>query len=116
MRMLCSRVRTRYSNMSFTGLSVIVLLLLMSYVFFLMPQQMAKIAPFFPLSHGVPRVVDPRVITGIIIYLIPYGLRWKVAPKAYGTHTTLYNRCVRWSCLCVFERILDVLANQRPKP
>ena len=60
------RVRTRYSNLSCTGLSVIVLLLRMSTVFFLTPQQMAKIARFFPLSHGVLPVDDRRVISGII--------------------------------------------------
>ena len=30
---------------------------------------MAKIAPFFPLFHGVPRVDDRRVISGIIYVL-----------------------------------------------
>ena len=96
-------------------MSVIVLLLLMSKLFLLTPQQMAKIAPFFPLSHGVPRVDDHRVISGII-YVIPHGLQWKDAPKAYGPQKTLYNRFVRWSRLGVFQRILDVLANQGPKP
>lgn len=28
--------------------------------------QMARISPFFPLSHGIPRVDDRRVISGII--------------------------------------------------
>ena len=51
-------------------------------------------AVFFPLSHGVPRVDDRHVISGII-YVIPNGLPWKDAPKAYGPHKTLYNRCVR---------------------
>ena len=27
--------------------------------------QMCRIAPFFPLSHGIPRVDDRRVISGI---------------------------------------------------
>ena len=66
-------------------MSVLLLLLLMSKLFLLTPQQMAKIAPFSPLSHGVPRVDDRRVISGII-YVIRYGLRWKDAPKAYGPH------------------------------
>jgi hypothetical protein len=26
---------------------------------------MARISPFFPLSHGIPRVDDRRVISGI---------------------------------------------------
>jgi len=33
--------------------------------FFLSSQaQMARISPFFPLSHGIPRVDDRRVVSG----------------------------------------------------
>jgi transposase len=76
----------------------------MSELFLLSERQMARISPFFPLSHGVPRVDDRRVISGII-YVIKHGLQWKDAPKAYGPHKTLYNRFVRWSLLGVFDRI-----------
>jgi transposase len=76
----------------------------MSDVFLLSERQMARISPFFPLSHGVPRVDDRRVISGII-YVIRHGLQWKDAPKAYGPHKTLYNRFMRWSLLGVFDRI-----------
>ncbi len=41
----------------------------MSDLFLLSPAQMARIEPFFPLSHGVPRVDDRRVISGIIYVL-----------------------------------------------
>ncbi len=37
----------------------------MSGLFLLSEAQMRRIAPYFPLSHGVPRVDDRRVITGI---------------------------------------------------
>lgn len=57
---------------------------------------MAVIAPFFPLAHGVPRVDDRRVVSGIV-FVIRNGLRWRDAPSAYGPHKTLYNRFVRWS-------------------
>ena len=55
----------------------------MSELFLLNERQMAPLSPFFPLSHGVPRVDDQRVISGII-YVIKQGLQWKDAPKAYG--------------------------------
>jgi len=42
--------------------------------------QMRRIEPYFPLSHGVPRVDDRRVISGII-FVIRNGLRWRDAPK-----------------------------------
>ncbi|MBS0994397.1 IS5 family transposase [Gluconobacter cerinus] len=72
---------------------------------------MERIEPFFPLPHGVPRVDDQRVLSGIV-YVIRNGLQWKDAPKAYGPHKTLYNRCIRWSPLGVFDRIFVALTEQ----
>ena len=55
----------------------------MSDLFWLSKAQMRRIEPCFPLSHGVPRVDDRRVISGII-FVIRNGLRWRDAPKDYG--------------------------------
>lgn len=82
----------------------------MSDLFWLTEAQMARLEPFFPLSHGVPRVDDRRVLSGII-FINRNGLRWRDAPAAYGPHKTLYNRWVRWSRLGVFARILVELAD-----
>ena len=76
---------------------------------------MALIAPFFPRSHGVPRVEDRRVIPGMIDS-IRDGLRWNNAPNADGLHNTLLTRCMRWRRLGVCQRIVALLANQGPKP
>jgi putative transposase len=81
----------------------------MSDLFWLSEAQMRRIEPYFPLSHGVPRVDDRRVISGII-FVIRNGLRWRDAPKDYGPHKTIYNRFVRWSRLGVFNRIFAELA------
>ena len=81
----------------------------------LTPQQMATRAPFFPLSHGVPRVDDRRVILGMIDG-IRDGFGWNDAPNADGPHNTLSTRCVRWRRLGVYQPIVAVLANQGPKP
>ena len=78
-------------------------------------RQMARISPFFPLAHGVPRVDDRRVVSGIV-YVIHNGLQWKDAPKGYGPRKTLYNRFMRWSRLGVFDRIFAALAGQGPRP
>ena len=83
----------------------------MSDLFWLTDEQMVRIRPFFPLSHGVPRVDDKRVLSGII-FINRNGLRWRDAPSAYGPHKTLYNRFVRWSRLGVFARILFELARE----
>ena len=69
---------------------------------------MRRISPFFPVSRGLRRVDDRRVISGIV-YVIRHGLQWKDAPRGYGPHKTLYNRFVRWSRLGVFDRIFAAL-------
>jgi transposase len=77
----------------------------------LTPTQMRRIEPFFPRSHGMPRVDDRRVLSGIL-FVIRNGLRWRDAPIAYGPHKTIYNRFIRWSRLGVFNRILAELVAQ----
>jgi transposase len=87
----------------------------MSDLFLLSLSQMQRIEPFFPLSHGIPRVDDRRVVSGIV-YVIRNGLQWKDAPSGYGPHKTLYNRFVRWSRMGVFERIFAALAAEPGPP
>jgi len=87
----------------------------MSDLFWLSEAQMRRIRPYFPLSHGVPRVDDRRVISGIV-FVIRNGLRWRDAPKEYGPHKTIYNRFVRWSRLGVFDRIFAALVGKAGKP
>jgi transposase len=87
----------------------------MSDLFWLSEGQMLRIRPHFPLSHGMPRVDDRRVISGIV-FVIRNGLRWRDAPKDYGPHKTIYNRFVRWSRMGVFDRIFAALAGQGPAP
>ena len=87
----------------------------MADLFWLTRAQVRRIAPYFPLSHGVPRVDDQRVVSGIL-HVIRNGLRWCDAPAAYGPHKTLYNRFVRWSRLGVFNRIFAGLAAEGGPP
>lgn len=77
--------------------------------------QFEKIARYFPCSHGVARVDDRRVISGII-YVLKNGLRWSDAPSGYGSHKTLYNRFVRWSKMGVFNKIFAALVKEGGTP
>jgi transposase len=77
--------------------------------------QMRRIEPYFPLSHGVPRVDGRRVLSGIV-YVLKNGLRWCDAPPGYGPHKTLYSRFVRWSKLGVFNRIFAALVKEAGAP
>ena len=49
----------------------------MSNLFWLTEAQRERLKPFFPRSHGVPRVDDRRVLSGII-FVNRNGLRWRV--------------------------------------
>ena len=62
----------------------------MSNLFWLIDAQMERLCPFFPKSHGRPRVDDFRVLSDIIFININY-LKWCEAPTEYGPANTLYN-------------------------
>lgn len=87
----------------------------MSDFLLLSEAQMRRIEPYFPLSHGIPRVDDRLVLSGII-FVLCNGLRWRDAPREYGPHKTIYNRFIRWSRLGVLNRILGELTAKRGKP
>jgi putative transposase len=70
---------------------------------------MRNIEPYFPLSHGVPRVDDRRIISGII-FVVQGGLRWRDAPREYGPHKTIYNRFIGLSRVGAFNKIFAGLA------
>jgi len=81
----------------------------MSDLYWLTDEQMARLQPFFPKSHGRPRVDDRRVLSGII-FINRNGLRWRDAPREYGPAKTLYNRWKRWSDKGVFVAMMDGLS------
>ena len=96
----------------------------MSSLFWLTDEQMERLKPFFPKSHGVPRVDDPlpgnglranrergRVLSGII-FINRNGLRQCDAPRKYGLPKTLYNRWKRWGDMGGFARMMEGLASE----
>mgnify|MGYP001180504618 CR=1 FL=1 len=87
----------------------------MSNLYWLSEDQMVRLRPFFPKSHGKPRVDDRRVPSGII-FINCNGLRWCDAPKEYGLAKTLYNRWKRWGGMGVFARMMEGLASEAAVP
>jgi len=77
----------------------------MSDLFWLTDEQMKRLQPFFPKSHGRARVDDRRVLSGII-FVNRNGLRCRDAPREYGQHKTLYNCWKRWSAMGIFVRMV----------
>ena len=82
---------------------------MMRDLFWLTDEQMARLQPYFPKSHGRQRVDDRRVLSGII-FVNRNGLRWCDAPAEYGPAKTLYNRWKRWGDRGVFARMMEGLA------
>ncbi|OUJ14799.1 transposase [Acetobacter orientalis] len=87
----------------------------MSNLYWLTEEQMDRHRPFFPKSHGKPRVDDRRVLNGII-FVNRNGLRWRDAPREYGPNKTLYNRRKRWSAMGIFIRMMEGLATGKAEP
>ena len=83
----------------------------MSDLYWLTDEQMSRLQPYFPRSHGKPRVDDRRVLSGII-FVNRNGLRWRDAPREYGPAKTLYNRWKRWSDKGIFVAMMDGLASR----
>src|SRR5512140_1575570 len=88
---------------------------MMSNLFWLTDEQMERLKPFFPKSHGKPRVDDLRVLSGII-FVNRNGLRWCDAPREYGPPKTLYNRWKRWGDKGIFARMMEGLASEAAVP
>ncbi len=60
----------------------------MSQLFYFSAEQLELSSLSFPLSHGISRVDDLKVPSGII-YVIKHGLQWKDAPREYGPYKTM---------------------------
>lgn len=88
---------------------------MMSELYLISKEQLWRMQPYFPLAHGVARVDDRLIISGII-YVLKHGLQWKDAPKGYGPHKTLYNRFMRWSKMGVFNHIFRELSSEQGIP
>jgi len=87
----------------------------MSDLFWLTDEQIERLRPFFPKSHGKPREDDRRVLSGIV-FVNRNGLRWRDAPCDYGPRKTFYNRWKRWGERGVFMRMMEGLAAKGAEP
>ena len=87
----------------------------MSDLYWLTDEQMDRLRPYFPKSHGKPRVDDRRVLSGIV-FVNRNGLRWRDAPRGSGPTKTLYTRWKRWGDMGVFLRMMEGLAAEGAEP
>ena len=76
----------------------------MADLFLLSRVQMWRIERYFPLSHGIARVDDRRIVRAIV-FVITNGLRWRDAPRDYGPHKPTIGSFVgaAWVCSTRFS-------------
>ena len=67
----------------------------MTDLFLLSRVQMRRIERYFPLSHGIARVDDRRIVSAIV-FVIKNGLRWR-----YRLRATMV--CTRRSTIGLFD-------------
>ena len=60
----------------------------MSDPFWLTEEQLEQLRPFFPKSHGKPRVDDRRAMSGIV-FVNRNGLHRRDGPNDYSPHKKL---------------------------
>jgi len=84
----------------------------MSDLFWLNDAQMARLEPYFPKSHGKPRVDDRRVLSGII-FINRNGLRWRDAPKEYGCVFRSIRPLIPTTCAHPFRGIRPLVTRCR---
>lgn len=87
----------------------------MRELYWMSETQYERIKRHLPYSHGVKRVDDIKVLSGII-FVLKRGLQWRDATKEYGPHKTLYTRFVRWSVKGIFNRIFAALVDAEGQP
>src|ERR1700733_9915954 len=78
----------------------------MTDLFLLSPAQMRRIERYFPLSHGIARIDDRRIVIAIV-FVIKNGLRWRDAPPGYGPHKTVtigLSVEAAWGCSTRFSQ------------
>ncbi|KXV51169.1 hypothetical protein AD945_00615 [Gluconobacter albidus] len=82
-------------------------------VIWLTDEQMKRIEPFLPLSHGIARL-DDRTVLSAIVHVLRHGLRWSAVPAEYGMpYRRLRNRLIHWAEIGVMDRVLAHLMERR---
>jgi putative transposase len=76
-------------------------------------EQWALIEPLIPVYRwGRPRKLSMRAVVNAILYLLVTGCQWRMLPKAYPNHNSVYHHFRQWSLDGVWEQINTVLREQ----
>jgi putative transposase len=69
------------------------------------------LAPLIPVAKpgGRPRTTDMREVVNAIFYVLRGGCQWRMLPKEFPPHQTVYHYCWTWRRTGVWERRHDTL-------
>jgi putative transposase len=69
------------------------------------------LAPLIPTAKpgGRPRTTDMREVVNAILYSLRSGCQWRMLPKEFPPHQTVYHYFRTWRRAGVWERIHDTL-------
>ena len=74
-------------------------------------KQWERISVFFERSdpRGSKGFHEKRVIVNAILYVTKSGCQWRMLPKDYPPHGTVYDHFRNWSRRGIWEKVLDEL-------
>ncbi len=76
-------------------------------------EQWALIEPLIPVyTWGRPRTLSMRSVVNAILYILVTGCQWKMLPREYPNHNSVYYHFRKWSWEGVWEQINTVLREQ----
>ena len=69
------------------------------------------LAPLIPAAKpgGRPRTTEMREVVNAILYSLRSGCQWRMLPKEFPPHQTVYHYFRTWRCVGVWERMHDTL-------
>jgi putative transposase len=69
------------------------------------------LAPLIPAAKpgGRPRTTDMREVVNAILYSLRSGCQWRMLPKEFPPHQTVYHYFRTWRQAGVWERMHDTL-------
>ena len=69
------------------------------------------LAPLIPVAKpgGRPRTTDMRAVVNAIFDVLGGGCQWRMLPKEFPPHQTVYHYCRTWRCADMWERMHDSL-------
>ncbi len=75
-------------------------------------EEWGVIKPLLPPRGRGPARRDDRTVLNGIFYILRTGAPWRDLPERCGSHTTVYNRYVRWGERGIWRGILEALATE----